>query len=76
MDGAKAHCLRSTVEPNVKAQRVGGRAVCLEGLGVTLAGTDCREHPGTSSNYSNETFEGRRGEGFRGNGNRPRFSRS
>ena len=52
----------------------GGRR--REGPRASRAGTAAGADLGGSSNYSNETLEGRRGRGFRVNGNRTRVSRS
>ena len=45
-------------------RRVGGREVCVEGLGVSLSEADFSADLGGSSKYSNENFEGRSGERF------------
>ena len=37
---------------------VGGREVCVEGLGVSLSEADFSADLGGSSKYSNENFEG------------------
>ena len=44
--------------------------------GVSLGGTVLSADLGGSSNYSNENFEGRSGEGFRENSNWSRVTRS
>ena len=57
--------------------RVGGRGGRRgEGPSASRTGTAAGADLGGSSNYSNETLEGRRGRGFRVNGNRTRVSRS
>jgi hypothetical protein len=50
-------------------QCVGGRGGCTETLGVSLGRTASSADLGGSSNYSNENFEGRSGEGFHENSN-------
>ena len=45
-------------------QRVGGRGCLCGSLGVSLDETAPSADLGGSSKYSNENFEGRRGEGF------------
>ena len=63
--------------PSVSALRVGGRGGRRgEGPSASRTGTAAGADLGGSSNYSNETLEGRRGRGFRVNGNRTRVSRS
>ena len=47
-----------------------------EAAGVSLGRTAFSADLGGSSNYSNENFEGRRGEGFRENSNWSRVTRS
>ena len=47
-----------------------------EASGVSLSETAFSADLGGSSNYSNENFEGRRGEGFRENSNWSRVTRS
>ena len=62
---------------NDGALRVGGRGGRRgEGPSASRTGTAAGADLGGSSNYSNETLEGRRGRGFRVNGNRTRVSRS
>ena len=39
-------------------RRVGGREVCVEGLGVSLSEADFSADLGGSSKHSNENFEG------------------
>ena len=48
---------------------VGGRGHRVEALGVILGRTVSSADLGGSSNYSNENFEGRSGEGFHENSN-------
>ena len=57
-------------------QCVGGRGSCDEVFGVSLDETASSADLGGSSNYSNENFEGRSGEGFRENSNWSRVTRS
>ena len=57
-------------------QRVGGRGVCSEALGVSPGRTDSSADLGVSSKYSSEILEGRRGERFRVNIIWTRVSRS
>ena len=47
-----------------------------EASGVSLGRTALSADLGGSSNYSNENFEGRSGEGFRENSNWSRVTRS
>ena len=47
-----------------------------EAFGVSLGETAPSADLGGSSNYSNENFEGRSGEGFRENSNWSRVTRS
>ena len=56
--------------------RVGERERRDEAFGVSLRETAFSADLGGSSNYSNENFEGRRGEGFRENSNWSRVTRS
>ena len=56
--------------------RVGERERCDEDFGVSLIGAAFSADLGGSSNYSNENFEGRSGEGFRENSNWSRVTRS
>ena len=63
--------------PFPSALRVGGRCGRRgEGPSASRTGTAAGANLGGSSNYSNETLEGRRGRGFRVNGNHTRVSRS
>ena len=50
--------------------------VCDEALDVNPGETASSADLGGSSNYSNENFEGRSGEGFRENSNWSRVTRS
>ena len=56
--------------------RVGERGRRDEAFGVSLCETAFSADLGGSSNYSNENFEGRSGEGFRENSNWSRVTRS
>ena len=56
--------------------RVGERGRRDEAFGVILRETASSADLGGSSNYSNENFEGRSGEGFRENSNWSRVTRS
>jgi hypothetical protein len=76
MDGAEASDRYQTVGRNAIFRRVAGRGDGAEALGVSPGGTVPSADLGGSSNYSNENFEDRSGEGFRANGNRTRVSRS
>ena len=49
---------------------------CDTAFGDNLGATASSAYLGGSSNYSNENFEGRRGEGFRENSNWSRVTRS
>ena len=53
----------------VLLQCVGGREHCFEAFDVSLGRTVLSADLGGSSNYSNENFEGRSGEGFHENSN-------
>ena len=57
-------------------QCVGGRGSCDEAFGVSLGETASSADLGGSSKYSNENFEGRRGERFHVNGTCTWVSRS
>ena len=57
-------------------QRVGGRGGCGSALDVSLSETASSADLGGSSKYSNENFEGRRGEGFHMNSSWMWVSRS
>ena len=50
--------------------------VCDTAFGANLGETASSADLGGSSNYSNENFEGRSGEGFRENSNWSRVTRS
>ena len=76
MDNAQAGALDSTVGVSATRQRVGGRGDCEAALDVSLGETVSSADLGGSSNYSNENFEGRSGEGFRENSNWSRVTRS
>ena len=82
MDGAKAsHLYPTVVAKQTLAVRTPQRVGRSQGwrrrrLGVNLAGAAPGADLGGSSNYSNENFEGRRGEGFRENSNWSRVTRS
>ena len=76
MDGAKACDRYPTIGARVMRQWVGGRERRGEASGVSLGWTAFSADLGGSSNYSNENFEGRRGEGFRENSNWSRVTRS
>ena len=76
MDGAQASCLYRTVRANAKLERVGGRGGREEASGVSLGQTASSADLGGSSKYSNENFEGRRGEGFHMNSSWMWVSRS
>ena len=76
MDGAKACDRYSTIGARVRRQGVGGRVRRGEAAGVSLGRTAYSADLGGSSNYSNENFEGRSGEGFRENSNWSRVTRS
>jgi len=76
MDGAKACDRYQTIGARVRRQWVGGRERRGEASGVSLGRTAFSADLGGSSNYSNENFEGRSGEGFRENSNWSRVTRS
>ena len=61
---------------NIMPGRVGERGRRDEAFGVILRETASSADLGGSSNYSNENFEGRSGEGFRENSNWSRVTRS
>jgi hypothetical protein len=76
MDGAEAIDLYSTTGASAKLQGVGGREGCGASRGVSRSETAFSADLGGSSKYSNENFEGRRGERFHVNSNWTWVSRS
>ena len=69
MDGAVASSRYPTVGAlceryTVRLRRVGGRGGRVEVLGASRRGAAVSADLGGSSNYSNENFEDRSGEGF------------
>lgn len=76
-NGGRSSVATHAPPQNQGVLRVGGRGGRRgEGPSASRTGTAAGADLGGSSNYSNETLEGRRGRGFRVNGNRTRVSRS
>ena len=75
MDSAQVNYRNSTVRETLR-ERVGGRGGVDEALGATPSGDALGADLGGSSNYSNEIFEDRSGEGFHVNINWTWVSRS
>ena len=75
-DGAQACRLYLAVEANARLPRVGGRGGSDAAFGVSLGETASSADLGGSSKYSNESFEGRSGEGFHVNSSWTWVSRS
>src|ERR1044072_7635954 len=76
MDGAEARDLYPAVGARAKPRWVGGRGGPYKTRGASLGGAAVGADLGGSSKYSNENFEGRRGERFHVNGTCTWVSRS